>query len=280
MYPCRYVGLDDPKRQRPRAGDQELKRLAEKEILDVMKAYDAFIEGTGNEYAVPAGRVADRLDVKNCLVSPGRRVADWENAGFDVVSLADIVKPRDYSDDEIIKKDHPEAVRVMVVRYEGIAEAGDEIFPADGSYASLYPVRAGDVVISNIAASHGSIAVVPDELDGSVVSSEYTVLEPLPGREATAIQLILRSPEVRSDILLSASGANRTRTRWSLIKGLKVPYPGTNLLAKVRQHTEAAEEAKRTAILERDRASSTLEEELLLRSNDAETVLAAFKPPK
>lgn len=280
MYPCRYVGLDDPKRQRARAGDQELKRLAESEIVNVMTALNQFIEGVNSNYTVPPERVTDRLDVKNCLVSPGRRVDDWKSAGFDVVDLSELVRPREYQDDEVIKKDHPEPVRVMVVRYEGIAEAGDEIYPADGSYATLYPVKAGDVVISNIAASHGSIAVVPEELDGSVVSSEYTVLEPLEGRDSIAVQLVLRSPEVRSDILLSASGANRTRTRWSLMKDLKVPYPSAALLATVREHTEAAEEAKRRASEERERARSTLEESLLLRSDNADTILAAFKPPK
>lgn len=280
MYPCRYVGLDDPKRQRPRAGDAELRKMAEQEIAEVMREYDAFLKGDASKYAVSADRVADRLDVKNCLVSPGRRVADWQAKGFEVVPLSDLVRPRLYSEDDVITKDHPEPVKVMVVRYEGIAEAGEEIFPADGSYAKLYPVKEDDVVISNIAASHGSIAVVPKELDGSVVSNEYTVLEPLEGRDAVAIQLVLRSPEVRSDILLSASGANRTRTRWQLIKDLMIPYPGEALLRAVRQHTDAAEEAKRKAREEKESARATLERSLLLRSEEADTVLAAFKPPK
>ena len=141
-------------------------------------------------------------------------------------------------------------------------------------------LRENDVVISNIAASHGSIAVVPEELDGSVVSSEYTVLEPLEGRDPVALQLVLRSPEVRSDILLSASGANRTRTRWSLIKDLQVPYPSKELLKTVRAHNDAADAAKRKAAAEREKARSTLEIDLLLRSEEADTVLAAFKPPK
>jgi len=280
MYPCRYVGLDDPKRQRPRAGDAELRRQADREIETVMKEYELFLTGEDSTYAVPASRVTDRLDVKNCLVSPGRRVAEWQSKGFEVLPLSSLVRPRKYETDEVITKDYPEPVRVMVVRYEGIAEAGEEIFPAEGSYAKLYPVRTGDIVISNIAASHGSIAVVPPELDGSVVSNEYTVLKPLDGRDSVAIQLVLRSPEVRSDILLSASGANRTRTRWKLIKDLRVPYPDDGLLKQMRKHNDEADAAKRKALSQRELARTTLERGLLLRSEEAETVLAAFKPPK
>ncbi len=49
MYPCRYVGNDDPKRQRPRAGDAELRRLALQEIDDVMAEFERFQEGRGDQ---------------------------------------------------------------------------------------------------------------------------------------------------------------------------------------------------------------------------------------
>jgi restriction endonuclease S subunit len=186
------------------------------------------------------------------------------------------VQPHEYADDEIIGKDYPELIRVAIVRYEGIVEGGEEILPAEGSYASLYPVRAGDVIISNIAASHGSIAVVPDELDGCVVSNEYTVLTPFPGFDPVVLQLILRSPEVRSDILLSASGANRTRTRWALIRDISIPYPEEVLVDEIRRLAREAEEAKRRAIEAREHAREQLEESLLLRTNAAATILAAF----
>lgn len=280
MYPCRYVGLDDPKRQRARAGDAALRRAAEEEIRQVWAAYEAFLSGSDISHSVAPDRIEKRLDVKNCLVAPGRRIADWKAQGMRIVPLAELVKPRRYEDEEVVRKDHPEAVRVLVVRYEGSADASDEIYPADGSYAKLYPVRAGDVVISNIAASHGSIAVVPEELDGSVVSSEYTVLEPLAGVDPNVVQLVLRSPEVRSEILLSASGANRTRTRWSSLKGIMVPYPDKEIVEAVNAFTSQAEEAARVAEEARNAARLTVESALLLTSDEADTILAAFKPPK
>lgn len=281
MYPCQHVGNDDPKRQRPRAGDAELRFLADREIGDVMQAYGEFQRGVRDDrYVVEAERVRDRLDVKNCLVSPGRQEQTWEEENLDIYSLDEMLEERVYGDDDVITRDSPDPVTVMVVRYEGIAEAAEELNPADSSYAKLYPVRAGDIVISNIAASHGSIAVVPDELDGCVVSSEYTVLQARGGFDPIALQIILRSPELRSDILLSSSGANRTRTRWDLIRSLHAPYPDQELVNNVRRMAAEAESAKREAIRLLQQSKSSLEEALRLRTTNAQMVLAAFKPPK
>lgn len=280
MYPCRHVGIDDQKRQRERAGDSEARRLAEEEIKVVIAAHEKFLDGDVIEYSVPPDRVADRLDVKNCLMSPGRSIALWKKAGFRVLPLSEAVEERKYDEDDIIGKDHLEPVRVLVVRYEGYAESIGEILPGDGSYSKLYPVSAGDIVISNIAASHGSIAVVPKGLDGCVVSSEYTVLTPLEGFDAIVLQLILRSPEIRSDILLTASGANRTRARWDAIRDIQIPYPKDAIVDRVRKFSKESDEAKQLAYTALENARDLTETSLSLRSEDATTILAAFKPPQ
>lgn len=281
MYPCQYVGNDDPKRQRPRAGDVELRELANQEIADVMSAFEAFQNGQGDpRFTVDASRIVDRLDVKNCLMSPGRQETVWQAQGHTVHYLEEMLAERTYTDDDVITKDSPDAVTVMVVRYEGVAEAAEELNPSDSSYARLYPVRTGDIVISNIAASHGSIAVVPDDLDGCVVSSEYTVLVAKDGYDPVVLQLILRSPELRSDILLSSSGANRTRTRWELIRQLRAPYPETTVVQEIRNMTGRAEEAKREAARLLQEARTSIQGQMHLETEVANMVLTAFKPPK
>ena len=56
---------------------------------------------------------------------------------------------------------------------DGTAAPERVILPrTDTEYAHLYRVRTGELVISNIAATYGSVAVVPPELDGLVVSKE------------------------------------------------------------------------------------------------------------
>ncbi len=124
MYPCQYVGIDDPKRQRARAGDAEARRLAKEEIKTVADEYEKFLSGDVLDYSVPAERVTDRLDVKNCLMKPGRSIAIWSENGFRTLPMSDALEERAYTEDDVITKDHPEEVRVLVVRYEGIAEGG------------------------------------------------------------------------------------------------------------------------------------------------------------
>jgi type I restriction enzyme, S subunit len=52
---------------------------------------------------------------------------------------------------------------------------GDEI-----KVKQQFEVRAGDFILSNRQIAHGGCGIVPPELDGAIVSGEYTVLDPKP----------------------------------------------------------------------------------------------------
>jgi len=137
-----------------------------------------------------------------------------------------------------------------------------------------------EIVISNIAASYGSIAVITEDLDGCVVSSEYTILKALPPYKPEIVHLVLRSPEVRADILLASTGINRTRVRWELIQDLIIPYPEDELVAQVLESIKNARHAKQVAMQSLLHARQLVEEQFDLRNETALGVLAAFKPPK
>ncbi len=280
MYPCQFVGIDDSKRQRARPGDTEARKTADTEIETVINEYNKFLNGENAKYSVNPKKIEDRLDVKNCLMSSGRKVDKWRKRGFRVLPLSEILDERIYQEDEIITKAQTDLIQVAVVRYNGVAEAGEEISPDEGSYDKLYPVYAGDILISNIAATYGSIAVVPPELEGSVVSNEYTILTVRDEFDPDTIQLILRSPEILSDILLSSSGANRSRVKWDEIKKIQIPYPDPNLVKQVQKDVTEAIRAKKQSIVSAESARDKIEENLLLTSDLANTILTAFKPPK
>jgi type I restriction enzyme M protein len=280
MYPCQHVGIDDPKRQRARPGDAEARVRAEEEVALVAEEYEKFLNGENPRYTVQPSRIMDRLDVKNCLMTKGRSIAAWRKRGFRVLALDKVLEERTYAEDEIVTKDRPDLVRVAVVKYDGYVEAGDDMSPSEGSYSKLYPVKSDDILISNIAASYGSMGVVPQDLEDAVVSSEYTVLKVREGFDPTVVQLILRSPEIRADILLSSSGANRTRAKWEAIREIEIPYPDNDVVSKIQALSKQADEAKQRATLATEQARGRIETSLLLRSETANTILAAFKPPK
>lgn len=282
MYPARYIGIDDSARQRALPIDKINREKANDEIAEILEEFQRFESGAPNQkYVVPPDRVRNRLDVKNCLMQSGRLVNQWLENGVTVQNLDQVVRPREFADDEIIvTRDYDEQVTPLVVRYEGYAEADEPIVASDSKYARLFKVRAGDIVISNIAASHGSIAVVPPELDGCVVSTEYTVLEALPPYQPGVAQLIIRSPEIRSDILLKSTGINRTRMKWEFARDIQVPAPGEELSDEVCAMLEGSREAAIRAEELSRLAKERIEAEFGLANEEALTVLAAFKPPK
>ena len=277
MYACRFVGIDDPKRRRWMPGDDQLREDARQEVEDVVQGYARFLEGKGDEqFIVPASRADGRLDVKHCLIE-----RDWRRA-IATTHLLDLVKLKEFDAPDIVEcQEHEGPVQLFTVTYEGAATAGRVIFPrTQTEYAQLYRVRQGEIVISNIAASYGSTAVVPSELDGLVVSKEYTVLKPVSGFDARITRALLRSPEIKAEMLLRATGANRTRIRWTDIQDIAVPYPDDETASDFLGHIESAEAARVRAISEEAAAADALNDTMLPNGKHARMILDAFKPPK
>jgi len=277
MYPCRYVGNDDPKRKRWMPGDDELRQQATAEVATAVGEYRRFLAGDGDRsYIVPAHRAVDRLDVKHCLID-----RDWREAGA-LSPLSDFVAPKSFEGSDVIDCPlHEEPVQLFTVKYDGTAAPERVILPrTDTEYAELYRVRTNELVISNIAATYGSVAVVPPELDGLVVSKEYTVLEAKPGYDARVIWAILRSSEIRAEFLLRTTGANRTRIRWTDIRDIAFPYPDAATEATFIRHMEGAEAARAKAREEAIAATAGLTDALSRHQDAANLILDAFKPPR
>lgn len=170
MYACRYVGIDDPKRQRVLPVDRKNREAANKEIAEASKLFKAFLAGDANAcagYIVPADKVQDRLDVKSCFAKTGRMISTWNKKGISTTTIGDLLDEHTFSEDEtIIPEDSTEEVTYLVVGYDGVARQGETVMASDHKGSRLYPVKANQIVISHINAVHGSIGFVSDELAG------------------------------------------------------------------------------------------------------------------
>ena len=282
MYACKYVGNDDPSRQRSLPIDAVIREKAKQEIKDVCTQYGLFCAGQGDpKYIVSPEKINDRLDVKNCLLVKGRSVPLWEQKGYSVHKIFDVMQQKVFDEkNTIVTKDSEELVRQIIVRYSGDINEGEEITACDTQYSKLYVVNTGDLVISNIAASYGSVAVVPEELDGCVVSNEYTVLQAKPGFDAKVVKCILRSPEIRSEILLSSTGSNRTRMQWENLREISIVYPNNEIEKQMLEAIAYREKLEAELKRVRNQASLIVESEYNLASDEATGILEAFKPPK
>lgn len=258
-------------------GDDELREDARREVATVVGEYSRFLEGNGDpRFIVPASRAEDRLDVKHCLIE-----RDWRRSNSPTL-LSDVVKVKVFDASDTVECEvHDGHVQLFTVRYDGTPAPDRVIFPSTQTvYAELYRVREGEIVISNIAASYGSVAVVPPQLDGLVVSKEYTVLEAMAGYDARVIQALLRSPEIRAEMLLRATGANRTRVRWGDIQDIAFPYPDEQTVDVFLRHVAGAQAAREMAQREEAAAAGELDEKMLPNAERAGMILDAFKPPK
>ena len=277
VYPCRYVGVDDPKRVRSMPGDDEIRNKARQQVACVVDAYSRFLSGDEDSaHVVHASRASDRLDVKHLMTQPELF------PGQSDLALSDIVQPKQFAEQDVIDcPTHNELEQLFTVTYDGRALPGRRIVPStETKYAQLFRVSTGDIVISNIAATYGSVAVVTSDLDGLLVSKEYTVLNALPGFDAMVVWALLRSAEIRAQFLLRSTGANRTRVSWSDIQDVSIMYPQADVVDSYLAGMRASAQARATALREHQDAIRSLNEALSLGGESAEAILDAFKPPR
>lgn len=282
-YACRYVGVDDPKRQRTLPIDVENRRRAKLEIETVSSLYRDFIAGRAidPEHIIAADQLGKRLDAKSFELT-GRMHDTWSARSIRTELLREIMTPVEPAgEDRIETATSGEEVAYLVVGYDGFAREGDSIQASDHrSSANLFRVHTGQIVLSHINAVHGSICVVPDYLDGLVVTNEFTVFEAKEGYDPRVIWALLRSPEIRAEFLIRASGAGRTRVKWKTIADVRVPIPAPELARAVVSDLKSAEEELRAAQQLRKAAQRRVEEALLLSTERAVATLEAFKPPR
>lgn len=300
-YPCRYVGIDDPERQRTLPIDAVNRAKAKEEVATVAQLYKDFCAGklTDASFIIAAEDLKDRLDVKS-YEPTGRMLEHWKKAGYVIKTISQLMEPiredrvgaTESADDDAHNEnsavqainseegENRDKVTYLVVGYDGFARAGDEIrLSEQKSVPNLIRVHTGDIVMSNINAVHGSICVVPEHLDKMVVTTEFTIFRPQPGVDPRVVWALLRSPEIRSEFLVTARGAGRTRVKWDTIKDIMVPVPPDNLAKTIVEDLVEAENGLRAAERLRKEAQEKIESQLSLATERAEATLQAFRPP-
>lgn len=90
----------------------------------------------------------------------------------------------------------------------------------------------------------------------------------------------LRSPEARANLLLLSTGIGRCRMKPEDTTSLRLPVPDHALASTVAEQLKRAEQMQRQLEKIRRDATQALEEACGIRSEDAESILAAFKPPR
>jgi hypothetical protein len=141
-------------------------------------------------------------------------------------------------------------------------------------------VRNGDLVFSDYNAFHGAIGYITDEFDGALASGSYTVVRCFNDYDSLYLWSILRTTEIRADILTSAIGMGRQTVDWDDLKNVSVPFlPVDDRKEMTRSIVKAWEEEKRAQDT-LARINDNLHQYFDVESPSSKKRFLATKPPK
>jgi type I restriction enzyme M protein len=156
-----------------------------------------------------------------------------------------------------------------------------EVRGGDVATKRQFRVAAGDLVISKIDARHGAYALIPEELDGGVVSADFPVYRRRDNRlDADLFGYYLRYGQLVERFVGFAQGStNRQRVSTADIESVVLPVPDAETQEQVlrRLDQQAAVLTKAEALLE-DVATFRWLDEAVFEVGDHDVVAETFAP--
>jgi type I restriction enzyme M protein len=279
MYSSVYLGVDDlPITTKPSKVEQARKD-ATQEIEDICILFNKFKKGETGKWLVPAERLTGRLDVKSCIPEQGRYIDKWKSEGYEVADLQELCEPRE----ELImpKKDFPDdEFKILTIKYSGYCSAEEIRTGEEINFSKMNIVRTGDLVFSCLNAFHGAIGYITDEFDGCLASGSYIVVRCNDLEDSLYLWSILRTTEIRADILTSAVGMGRQTIDWNDIKTVSVPLIPKNERKKIADRILSAWEQEKRAKESIENLKFVLDKEFGVEGVESQKRFLAAKPPK
>jgi type I restriction enzyme M protein len=216
------LGVDDLTPRAPSSDVAEARNKANTEIEKITTDFLRFLDGASDVATISPDRVQDRLDLKNVVPLQGRYVTKWKQQGIEVKRLGDVASP---VSDELRPQEYTEQEFTLIkVTYGGECtivkkQKGKNVKPT-----VMTRVHTGDLVFSNIRAINGAIGVVPPELDGAILSGSFTVLRCPTPTDTVYLWSILRTHEIRADLMSPSVGSGRYTLDWEKASQVQIPW--------------------------------------------------------
>jgi type I restriction enzyme M protein len=272
-----HLGVDDLTYRASTEEVEVARQKATDEIMSIDSAFKRYLDGDPAVDSVGPERVADRLDLKTVVPLQGRFVSKWRSAGIAVkrlhevlTPLVDPVTPQQFPDQEFL---------LVMVTYDGICTIANRHKGKHIKPESMQRVHAGDLVFSNIRATDGAIGVVPPELDGALASGSFTILRASTLEDTVYLWSILRTYEIRADLMSPATGTGRYTTTWSDVRDIQIPWlsdPQRKEIAAGLTKAWAMEAEAKKIQTDAIHALTALD----VNSEQSERRLKSYKPPQ
>ena len=278
MYSSVHLGVDNLTTRAKPAKVKQAQELAEKEIEEICAAFGRSQMGKEASGLVEASRLKDRLDVKHCIPLQDRFVSKWRSNGYRVVRLHNIATPVENFIDP--NKSPDELFRLLEVSYAGKVQIKETRRGQEITGANMKRVRAGELIMSRYNAIHGATGVVPDGLDGALASGSFLVLECESPANTVYLWSILRTTELRADILSAAVGLGRQTINWDDIRDLWVPLVKCEETKRIASDLLNAWRKQMEAECTLDEVSTILQNKFDVESQESKRRFEGTKPPR
>ena len=273
------LGVDDMPITTPQTLIDKARKEANEEIERILKDYKDFEHGNEGMWRVHSGRLQDRLDVKYCIPFKGRYVKMWHSKGFGTRRLSELfdecttlVDPK--------KNNNSSTFRILTIKYNGSNSVDEERIGEDIE-GKGYIVRKGNLVMSRYNAYYGAIGYISDEEDGAFASKSYIVLQPHSYIDGIYAWAVLRSTEIRADLLDSAVGMGRSTVKWEEIQDVEIPYfEEESRREEYANRVLASWEKEKMAKMELEKIKDDLGKMFGTEGEDSIKRFDANKPPK
>lgn len=130
----------------------------------------------------------------------------------------------------------------------GEIESFSEILGAEAPGRARMLLRAGNIILSSLRGSLKSIAIVPEELDGSIGTTGFFVLQP---REEMinkeSLWWILRTDVCQRQLEQIASGAIMAAINEKELRKLQIPIPSPEIQKEIKAKVEEIQKLRREA---------------------------------
>ena len=135
--------------------------------------------------------------------------------------------------------------------------------------------------MSRYNAYYGAIGYISEDADGAFASKSYIVLKPCDEVSGIYAWSILRTMEIRADMLDSAIGMGRSTVKWEEIKDIEIPWISDderriNFVEQIKQSWQNIKRAKANL----NKVQDELGDLFSTNGEDSQFRFNANKPPK
>lgn len=191
---------------------------------------------------VASSKIHDRLDWKTYdpnLISDADKLAkNFPNKTFfrEVAGIKDTYRPATvYSSDD---------VKLVRVKLYGKGAELRETRAPDSISGPVAQANSGEVVVSRIDCTQGAVAIVPDELDGGLVSKEFFLirLDETKLRTQLFVRILLHKRYVQYLLSFRTGATNRLRLDKDILMNLPLPKLPTDQQDTILNELQMAED--------------------------------------